>query len=139
MNTEYLVITLCSNQLVSINKFVKEYDNAGSNVATPLGNSFILRENEFKSLVDAVEGNSLVIVYGAPGVGKTKLVIEGLKELLKIDSSYKASCLSYKNHSLINDLYQYIDEGKDYYLFVDDANRVYEFQQVTSLKKGHSF
>ncbi|MGI8314905.1 hypothetical protein [Halobacillus mangrovi] len=127
---EYLGLPLNTGQVVSIEEFIEEYNKAANSISTPLNNEFLHRESEKGQLVKAIQTNDFVIVAGPPGVGKTKLVIETIKSYLGENPNYSAYCISYKSHSLIEDLYQMINTNKDNILFVDDANRIDAFQQI---------
>lgn len=133
---EYLGLPLDTGQIVSIDKFIEEYDRASKGIATPLNNTFLHREKELQDLKQNIIQNDFVILTGAPGIGKTKLAIEGIKSFLSENLSYAAYCVSYKHHTLLDDLYQYFDTNKDYILFVDDANRIDEFSQITGFYKA---
>lgn len=133
----YLGLPLDTGQIVSIKNFIKEYDRASKGIATPLNNTFLHRETELKQLSTAIDSRDFIILTGAPGVGKTKLAIETIKEYLANNDSYQAYCVSYKSHTLLDDLYQYFDVDKDYLLFVDDANRIDAFEQITGFFKAN--
>lgn len=132
---EYLGLPIDTGQIVSIDKFIDEYDKASKGIATPLDNTFIHRDKELAELEDFIRKNDLVILYGAPGVGKTKLALETIKKIVKDDISYKAYCVSYKNTSLIEDLQQYMHLDNNYILFVDDANRIDNIGQIIGFYK----
>lgn len=134
---EFLGIPFDSGQVVSIEKFIEEYDKVSKGIATPLNNPFIHREKELKELQDNIVIDDLVILYGAPGIGKTKLALEAIKEFIKKNTSYNAFCISYKSASLIEDLNQYLHMDRDYILFVDDANRIDSFSQIIGFYKSH--
>lgn len=133
---EYLGLSLDTGQIVSIDTFIEEYDRASKGIATPLNNTFLHRETELQELKDSIHFHDFIILTGAAGVGKTKLSIEVIREFLKENLSYNAYCISYKNHTLLNDLFQYFDTDKDYLLFVDDANRIDAFNQITGFFKA---
>lgn len=133
----YLGLPLDTGQIVSITNFIKEYDRASKGIATPLNNSFLHRESELKELSNTIDIYDFIILTGAPGVGKTKLAIETINNYLKDNQSYQAYCVSYKNYTLLDDLYQYFDVEKDYLLFVDDANRIDAFEQITGFFKAN--
>ena len=137
---EYLGLPLDTGQIVSIEKFVGEYNRASKGISTPLDNTFLHREKELIELKEAILQNDFIILTGAPGIGKTKLALEGIKNFLSENLSFGAYCVSYKHHTLLDDLYQYFDSEKDYILFVDDANRIDAFSQITgfyrSTRKG---
>lgn len=133
---EFLNVPLDSGQVVSIDQFIKEYDKASKGIATPLDNPFVHRENELKKLNDYIAKENLVILSGAPGVGKTKLALEAIRGFVKDNISYNVYCISYKHASLIEDLNQYLHQDEDCILFVDDANRIDSFGQVLGFYKS---
>ena len=133
----YLGLPLDTGQIVSIENFIKEYDRASRGIATPLNNTFLHREIELEQLSNAIDSQDFIILTGAPGVGKTKLAIETINKYLAKNKSYQAYCVSYKSHTLLEDLYQYFDVEKDYLLFVDDANRIDAFEQITGFFKAN--
>ena len=133
---EYLGLPLDTGQIVSIENFIVEYNRASKGISTPLDNAFLHRENELKELKKVMVQNDFIILTGAPGIGKTKLALEGIKSFLLDNSTFTAYCVSYKHHTLLDDLYQYFDAEKDYILFVDDANRIDAFSQITGFYKS---
>ena len=133
----YLGLPLDTGQIVSIDNFIKEYDRASKGIATPLNNTFLHRETELEQLSNAIDSHDFIILTGAPGVGKTKLAIETINNYLSNNESHQAYCVSYKSHTLLEDLYQYFDIEKDYLLFVDDANRIDAFEQITGFFKAN--
>lgn len=126
----YLELPLDTGQIVSIDQFVEEYSRASHGIATPLDNEFLHRENEKQNIRELLNNNDLVILSGKAGVGKTKLSINEIQEFISENPSFNAFCISYKGHTLLDDLYQYLEKDKDYILFVDDANRIDVFTQI---------
>lgn len=133
---EYLGLPLDTGQIVSVNTFIEEYNRASKGIATPLDNTFLHRETELQELKDSIYLHDFIILTGAAGIGKTKLSLEVIREFLQENLFYNAYCISYKNHTLLNDLFQYFDSEKDYILFVDDANRIDAFSQITGFFKA---
>ncbi len=133
---EYLGLPLDTGQIVSIKKFIGEYNKASKGISTPLDNTFLHRENELNELKESIIYNDFIILTGAPGIGKTKLALEGINNFLSENLEYSAFCVSYKHHTLLDDLYQYFDSEKDYILFVDDANRIDAFSQITGFYRS---
>ena len=127
---QYLGLPLDTGQIVSIERFIEEYNRASNRISTPLDNKFLHRENEVSALKSALDDMDFIILTGAPGVGKTKLAIETIKEFVKENKTCNAFCVSYKNHTLLEDLFHYLKGDKDYILFVDDANRIDSFDQI---------
>lgn len=132
---EYLGLTLDTGQIVSIEKFISEYNRASKGISTPINNIFLYREDELKELKEGIHSKDFIILTGSPGVGKTKLALEGIKSFLNENMNFQAYCVSYKHHTLLDDLFQYLDKDKNYLLFVDDANRIDAFNQITSFYK----
>lgn len=138
---QYLDIPFDSAQIVSSDIFIQEYNKASKSIGTPLDNDFIKREEELLQVIEAMDNCDFVILTGSAGIGKTRLALEAMKSFQEANTSYTGYSLSYKNHPIIEDLQQYFDVDKDYLLFVDDANRIDVFGQVTGfytgIRKGH--
>jgi len=134
--SQYLGIHLDTGQIISIEHFIEEYNKVSKGIATPIDNPFLHRESELKSVIESIKSNDFVILTGSPGVGKTKLALQAMKLFLEENDSFNAYCVSYKSHSLLGDLYQYLDSNKNYLLFVDDANRIDAFNQISGFYRG---
>jgi hypothetical protein len=134
--SRYLKLPLDTGQIVSIEQFISEYNKASQGIATPLDNKFLHRDTELEQIKKLVNENDFIIISGAPGVGKTKLALETINSFLKDNMEYSAYCISYKQHTLLEDLYQYLKPEKHYILFVDDANRIDTFSQITGFYKA---
>ena len=132
---DFLGLPFDTGQIVSIDKFIKEYNTSSQSIATPLDNPFLHREENLKDLKDILYNESLLILGGAPGVGKTKLAIETIKNFVTENNSYKAYCISYKSSDLIEDLNLYLNTDNNYILFVDDANRIDNIGQIIGFYK----
>jgi len=133
---QYLGLVLDTGQIVSIEKFITEYNRVSKGISTPLDNTFLHRELELKELKKSIYLEDFIILTGAPGIGKTKLALEAITSFLHENSSFLAYCVSYKNHTLLDDLYQYFKLERDYLLFVDDANRIDAFSQIIGFFKS---
>ncbi len=123
--TPKLVVNLHWNRMVNLTGF------------STLDNKFLHRETELEQLSNAIDSHDFIVLTGAPGVGKTRLAIQTITNYLVKNQSYQAYCVSYKSHTLLDDLYQYFNAEKDYLLFVDDANRIDAFEQITGFFKSN--
>lgn len=132
----YLGIPVDTGQIVSIEQFISEYNKASQGISTPLNNTFLHRENEIQDFKYSLVNYDFVIVTGPPGIGKTKLALEGINSFLAENLTFSAYCVSYKNHTLLEDLFIYFSPDKDYLLFVDDANRIDAFNQITGFYRA---
>ncbi|PSR53791.1 hypothetical protein AHMF7605_09785 [Adhaeribacter arboris] len=133
---EYLNLSLDTGQLVSLEKFIHNYNNKGQSLATPLDNKFVHRETELKAVIDSFERNDLVILTGSPGVGKSKLALEGINSFLKTNLDYNAYAVLDKNYDIFEDLTQYFEPNSKNIVFIDDANRYDRLAQIVGFTKG---
>jgi hypothetical protein len=136
LSNEYLGLPLDTGQIVSIDKFIEEYNRASQSISTPLTNPFLHREKEITEFNNVMSAFDFIILTGPAGIGKTKLAIEAIKSFTANNTSYTVYGVSYKHHTLLDDLFQYLDSEKDYILFVDDANRIDAFSQITGFYKA---
>ncbi|MCY3997821.1 MAG: hypothetical protein OXE55_00500 [Flavobacteriaceae bacterium] len=137
---EYLGLPLDTGQIVSKERFIKEYAKASQGIATPLDNPFLHRKEDLNKLQNQLKTNDVIIVTGSAGVGKTKFALEGIGRFLKENTDFKSHFISYKHCDLHKDLRLYMDDDKNYILCVDDANRIDALEQIIgfykSLRKG---
>ena len=135
-----LGIHVDTGQIVSIDSFVQEYDNASGAIAAPLSNVFLYREQEIRDTKKALEEKDFILLHGAPGVGKTKLAIQAISEYSKENPTFHVYCISYKGGELLTDLTCNIDLNDDNIIFVDDINRISSFNSIvgfySSIRKG---
>jgi len=132
----FLGLPVDTGQIVSIETFIKEYNNSANSISTPINNKLVSREAELAAINEKFEKHDLIILTGPAGVGKTHLAIECLKKFLKSNDSYLGYCISNKNYVLLNDLYLTLDKERDYILFIDDANRLDTMNQVVGFIKS---
>lgn len=130
LSHRYLGLTLDTGQIVSIDTFISEYNKSAHGVATPLNNTFCHREQELFELNQSLNQTDFIILTGPAGVGKTRLALESVRSFLKNNSDFRAYCVSYKNYSLLYDLYHYIQKDENCILVIDDANRIDALNQV---------
>lgn len=135
-----LGIHVDTGQIVSIDSFIQEYDNAAGAIAAPLSNAFLYREQEVKDTKNALAEKDFILLHGAPGVGKTKLAIHAISEYCKDNPEFHVYCISYKGGELLTDLTCNINLNDDNIVFVDDINRISSFNSIvgfySSIKKG---
>lgn len=120
---EFLGIQIDSGQILTPDAFIDRYQHSG--LATPLSNTFYPQEEEMKKITESLVKNSVTILTGQPGIGKSKLALEILKQF-KVDNSkakYTIYCISNREVCIYDDLKSYIKHNKNYLIFIDDANR----------------
>gem|GEM_PF-6042189 len=135
-----LGIHVDTGQIVSIESFIQEYDNAAGAIAASLSNVFCYREQEIEVIKRELEEKDFILLHGAPGVGKTKLAIQAITEYCKDNPKYQVYCISYKGGELLTDLTCNINLNNDTIVFVDDINRIDCFNSIigfySSIRKG---
>lgn len=136
----YLGLPIDTGQIVSIEQYIEEYEKGSQGIATKLSNEFLHREDELARIMQALERSDFLILTGQPGVGKTKLAIETIRNLSDEAAKYSAYAVSNKSADLLDDLYTHLDANTNNIIFVDDANRIDRFSQISgyyqSKRKG---
>lgn len=127
---DYLGLPLDTGQVISIEKFVEEYDNGKQKLATPLGVGFVDRGDKLNEILDILENQDIVIISGSAGVGKTKLALESIKRFISSHIDYNSFAIAPKGADLIGDLSAYFDVNQNSLLLIDDVNRVDKFEQI---------
>lgn len=128
---DYLGIEVDTGQIVTLDEFVTQYER--NKLATTLQTEFHFREDEKKDLLSLIQGNSLVIISGQAGVGKSRIAIECYRQFIKENKSYKAFCIFNQGIDLFEDIKSYFSDSGDFLIFVDDANRISGFQYIVHL------
>lgn len=134
---DFLGISIDTNQIIDVANFVYLYNS--SKMAAPLDTVFQDRE-ELEVLKQRIRENEVVIVHGSAGVGKTRIVIEAIKNVASVDG-YRLLCIKNNNLPIFEDLISYTNRpGADRYLFfIDDANEFTELNLILDyLKKDTS-
>lgn len=133
---DYLELAIDSGQVVSLDNFIKTYESSGSNIATPLNNPFYHRSEELQELIDSITSNKLILISGAPGVGKTKLAIEAIRAFGKRYPSYATHAIINKDADVLEDMYSHFKRGSSNILFIDDVNRFGRINSVIGFLKS---
>ncbi|MFB9843900.1 P-loop NTPase [Mucilaginibacter ginsenosidivorans] len=120
----FLAVNIDTAQILPVAQFISEYESSG--IATVLSNQFIAREAEQTELINLLNENQITIVRGAPGTGKSKLVLASIDTFLAGSPDYTVYCISNKNAAINEDLRTYVNDENNYLIFIDDANRQYE-------------
>ena len=129
---DFLGIELDTGQIVEIDDFVTLYDRSAT--ATPLDTTFHFREADLAAVVRAIETENTVVITGHPGVGKSRLALEGCREFVQKHPEYTCRCILYKGYpELYEDLRLHFSQEGHYLIFVDDANRLQRLEYVLHL------
>lgn len=125
--SRFLDIPVDTGQVFDIEEFVNQYDAGGMNA--PLGLGFMFREEELRGLKEKIFNNDLVVISGASGIGKTKLVIEVCKQM-RDEQGMNIVCVKNNGQMLYNDVRETINEPGKYLLFLDDANHAMNLDSI---------
>jgi hypothetical protein len=127
----YLGIDVDTGQIVTLDDYINQYER--NKLATTLQTVFHFREGEMKDLLSLMQDDSLVIISGQAGVGKSRIAIECYREFIKENQLYKAFCIYNQGIDLFEDIKSYFSDSGDFLIFVDDANRISGFQYIVHL------
>lgn len=122
-----LNLSINTNQMLPIGDFVKLNDN--NLMTAPLNTVFHFREEELQNIINSLESNSVVIIGGKSGVGKTRLALEAAS-LYEKTGNYKIFCVKSNKLEIYNDLVSTIKKGENYLFIVDDANELEQFNLI---------
>lgn len=123
LSRDFLGIPIETGQILPFDKFISEYNNKAHQLSTPLDNEFLHRYKELQELLGFLERTDLLIISGAPGVGKTKIGIKVIQEFIELNPSYLSFAIAKKGVDILEDLKIQLKIERDYILLIDDANR----------------
>lgn len=121
-----LGVEIDTNQFFDIEDFVKAYDANGINA--PIDCVFLHRKDEIDATSNSIHNNSVTILTGSSGIGKTRLAVEACR--VQEHKGYKVYCIRSNGNLLYEDIKFYIDNPGKYMLFLDDANMVVSLDNV---------
>lgn len=124
---EYLHISIDTNQIESIEDFIKHYD--ASKLAAPLATQFLFREDALESIDQLFGKTDVVILTGPAGTGKTRLALQYAEAYSKSTDS-QLLCIHDNALPIYEDLVLYMEMPGRYVLVVDDANQLSGLQYV---------
>lgn len=128
--TRYLGINIDTCQIFTFNDFINYYDLMS--FSAPLKTNFQYRKKELDTVVNALNTDSVVVITGQAGVGKTRLALEALN-IFSTDKSYEILCFKSNGQKLYDDFVSKIDAHKKYLLFMDDINEFNELKSIMSV------
>lgn len=123
LSRDFLGIPIDTGQILPFDRFIAEYNNKANQLSTPLDNKFLHRKTEIEEILNHLKTEDLIILSGAPGVGKTKIGIESIYKFLETNTDYQSFAIAKKDVDIFEDLRIQLNIDKNYILLIDDANR----------------
>ncbi len=128
---EFLGVSVDTGQVLSAGDFIVQYGKPA--FATPLNTSFRFRKEVLKKVGDALETQELVLLTGAPGVGKTRLALQCCTDFVKQHPETRIFCILDRSIDIFEDTRNYFSAPGNYLILVDDANRTSRFDYFIHL------
>jgi hypothetical protein len=132
IRSKYLNIP--ESNIYTVERFLKRLKKKSNKL--PFSNQFIGRNHEIQELMLKVkEGNRVIIIYGKPGVGKTRFSIEFAKNL-NSDNRYKEVKILVVDSNmkeLKSSIRGEIGNNSNFILVVDNANRFEDLNDIKDL------
>lgn len=130
---DHLGINVDTGQIVDLETFVDLHDK--NKLTTSIQTRFGFREQDKAQLIENIHGTEITLVNGGPGVGKTRLAVECIKELADVNTTIKALCVFNRGVDIFEDCQSYFADDGEYLILIDDCNRLSGFQYFLHLLK----
>lgn len=134
----YLNISIDSGQFCDIEEFIEKHDK--NSINAPINIEFVDRK-EKEEVLEYLKKEDLILIIGKAGTGKTRLAMEVCKEYINQNKESKCLCIKNNGNDIYEDMGDYIENGQDYLIFIDDINemsRVKSFMDFVKDKKDSS-
>ncbi len=118
---EVLQIPFNAGQVSSLDEFIEYYTRKNSGAT--LKNEFIGRNNELLDLKKSLIENDYLLVLGPPGIGKTRLVLQSLRQFSHENREYACFAINNQPESIYEHLENHLNKGNKFILFIDDADK----------------
>lgn len=122
---EHLGIEVGTGQIMSLDEFESAVEK--NSFASTLKVDLLGRDEEINELLAALEGDQLVLVYGRPGSGKTRLCVEALRRYADRSGAYPLVIQSNKM-PIWNDLANDVPKEDPSIILLDDANELSDLE-----------
>lgn len=118
---KFLGISLDTNQILKPEQFKNEYSK--NEYVIDFDNEFMFRDKELDSCLEDLGLNSILIIKGEAGSGKTRFALQLQEMFLKNNSDYENYVIINKGVNIFEDSKSYFKIGKKYLVLIDDANK----------------
>lgn len=125
---EYLSISESTEQVWSINDFIKIHDESKTNA--PISNDYIGDVSEIINTIKSSE-KRIFLISAKPGTGKTRLAIEICSLLDR--NKYNIICVKSNNQDIYQDVKRNLNLHKENIVFIDDVNTTQNYISTLGL------
>ena len=125
---EYLSISESTEQVWSINDFIRIHDESKTNA--PISNDYIGDVSEIINTIKSSE-KRILLISAKPGTGKTRLAIEICSLLDR--NKYNIICVKSNNQDIYQDVKRNLNLRKENIVFIDDVNTTQNYISTLGL------
>ena len=125
---EYLSISESTEQIWSINDFIRIHDESKTNA--PISNDYIGDISEIINTIKTSE-KQIFLISAKPGTGKTRLAIEICTLLDR--NKYNIICVKSNNQDIYQDVKRNLNLHKGNIVFIDDVNTTQNYISTLGL------
>lgn len=125
---EYLSISESTEQVWSINDFIRIHDESKTNA--PISNDYIGDVSEIINTIKSSE-KRIFLISAKPGTGKTRLAIEICSLLDR--NEYNIICVKSNNQDIYQDVKRNLKLHKENIVFIDDVNTTQNYISTLGL------
>ncbi len=129
---EFFGLEIGTGQVFSAREFKRVYDQ--NSMAAPISTKFLYREKEMDAIISSMNEKKTIIIYGVPGVGKTKLALEACERYAD-ENNHALLCIKSNGQSVYNDVRLYLNGKGNCIIFVDDANDLVGLGAILTLQQ----
>ena len=127
---DYLSIEIDTHQIFDKSEYI-EYTSRNA-YSTPLDTPLLCREKEISESITMMDSETVIMICGKSGIGKTRLALE-IADLYGAINNYAVKIIKSNNESIYDDLYTTFTDDKDFLIVVDDADQLVQLGHLLDL------
>lgn len=127
---KHLNIEIDTHQIFDYCGFVEYTSNNA--YSTTLDMPLLCREKELSNIYDQLLANSVTVIFGQSGIGKTRLALESAHRFAS-ENDYTLKIIRNNGESIYEDLIATFPDDKDYIVLVDDGDQLTQVNHLLDL------